>query len=245
MARSARDVRALFEVLAGHDQQDPFSAPVPLRVPDLSGLTVGVMERFPGVPAEPAIPAAVRGAADLLTTAGIAAEEFTPADIEIAPALWRFFFVDLSVCAVRPFLTAETHWTGRELWDPIVGEPEPPAKLVLEKLAARDKMRAALLRQMERYRVLLWPAANITAFPHRKREWRTPERSIGYFEAMFPLVPANLFGLPSIAVPVALSHENLPVSVQFIGRPWDEELLLELAVRFEAARRPLAPPPGY
>ena len=37
MARSARDVRLLFAALAGHDPEDPFSAPVPLRPPTCGG----------------------------------------------------------------------------------------------------------------------------------------------------------------------------------------------------------------
>src|SRR5277367_1398105 len=42
MARTAEDVKLLFSVLAGHDVEDPFSAPVPLRVPNLTRLKVGV-----------------------------------------------------------------------------------------------------------------------------------------------------------------------------------------------------------
>src|SRR3984893_12959683 len=50
MARTALDVRLLFSVLAGHDIEDPFSAPVPLRTPDLSGLKVGVWSQIFDVP---------------------------------------------------------------------------------------------------------------------------------------------------------------------------------------------------
>src|SRR5579871_4104437 len=46
MARSAQDVRLLFAAVAGYDDQDPFSAPVPLRVPVVADLTIGVMEQF-------------------------------------------------------------------------------------------------------------------------------------------------------------------------------------------------------
>ncbi|MEO7649837.1 MAG: amidase family protein, partial [Bryobacteraceae bacterium] len=45
MARTANDVRLLFAVLSGHDEQDPFSAPVPLRIPNVSGLKIGLMEQ--------------------------------------------------------------------------------------------------------------------------------------------------------------------------------------------------------
>lgn len=236
MARTAGDVRILFDVLAGHDPQDPFSAPVAVRPPDLAGIRIGVMSHFPGVPAEAALPNAVHKAAGLLSEAGFAVEEFTPKSIQAAPPLWRFFFIELAACVVRDLITSQTHWTGRELFDTVLDKPEPTAKTVLEKFALRDRMRGALLREMERYRVLLWPAASVVAFPHRQREWKTPERPIDYFEAMAPLVPVNLFGLPAMVVPILVTAENLPIGIQLIGRPWEEELLLELAIRLEQAR---------
>src|ERR1051326_2725328 len=52
MARTAEDVRILFEVLAGYDSQDPFSSPVPLRRPDLSGLRIRWVPQFYKVPVQ-------------------------------------------------------------------------------------------------------------------------------------------------------------------------------------------------
>jgi Asp-tRNA(Asn)/Glu-tRNA(Gln) amidotransferase A subunit family amidase len=45
-------------------------------------------------------------------------------------------------------------------------------------------------------------------------------------------------GLPAVTVPVALSREGLPIGVQLVGRPYEDELLLELAARLEEARGP-------
>src|SRR4029077_16344247 len=53
MARTAQDVRLLFSVLAGYDSQDPFSAPVPVREPDRTGLKIGLLEQFYDVPVQP------------------------------------------------------------------------------------------------------------------------------------------------------------------------------------------------
>jgi len=48
-------------------------------------------------------------------------------------------------------------------------------------------------------------------------------------------------GYPSVAVPAELLGE-LPVGIAFIGRPWREPALTEIAAAFEIARGPLAPP---
>ena len=57
-------------------------------------------------------------------------------------------------------------------------------------------------------------------------------------------VPANLVGLPAVTVPSGLSAEGLPLSLQLMGRPFDEATLLRVAGAFEAAtgfERPLLP----
>jgi aspartyl-tRNA(Asn)/glutamyl-tRNA(Gln) amidotransferase subunit A len=53
---------------------------------------------------------------------------------------------------------------------------------------------------------------------------------------MMPATAFNLLGLPGLAVPFGTNEEGMPVGVQLVARPWEEELLLELGVRLEAAR---------
>jgi Asp-tRNA(Asn)/Glu-tRNA(Gln) amidotransferase A subunit family amidase len=234
-------------VLAGHDPEDPFSAPVPLRPPDLAGLKIGVMEQFYKVPVEPPLAEAVRKAAATLGDLGFAVEGFTPRGLERAPNVWSFFFNDLPATMTREFLAGreqKAHWTALEFYDRMKDLPEPSGKTVLKQLATRDRMRAALMRQMEQFPVLLWPACGVVAFRHRQRRWETPAKSIGYFEAMMPLTPVNLLGLPAVVAPISMTADGLPVGVQLIGRPYDEELLLELATRLEQARGPFPSPPG-
>jgi Asp-tRNA(Asn)/Glu-tRNA(Gln) amidotransferase A subunit family amidase len=246
MARTAKDVRLLFEVLAGYDPEDPFSAPVPLRPACLDGVRVGVLEQFYDVPVEPAVAEAVRQAAGVLLSLGFPAEPFVPRGLERAPNVWAFLFAELPAGVIRELFAgreAEAHWTATELLERLKDRPEPSARDVLENLAVRDRMRAALLRQMRHCPVLLWPAAGIVAFRHRQRRWETPGKPIGYFEAMMPLTPANLLGLPAIVIPWMLNADGIPVGVQLIGRPYEEENLLELAVRLEEARGPFPAPP--
>src|SRR4029077_2859159 len=48
-------------------------------------------------------------------------------------------------------------------------------------------------------------------------------------------VTVNMAGLPGIAVPGGLSAEGLPLGLQLIGRPFDEETLFSLAQLIEDA----------
>ena len=105
-------------------------------------------------------------------------------------------------------------------------------------LAARDRMRAALIRQMRDVPVLLMPVCSVPAFRHRERRWEIGGKSIGLFQAMVPVVIANVLGLPAITVPMAVTSSGLPAGVQLIGRPFEDELLLDVAIRLEAERGP-------
>jgi Asp-tRNA(Asn)/Glu-tRNA(Gln) amidotransferase A subunit family amidase len=236
MARTAEDLRLLFAALAGYDGQDPFSAPVPLRPAQLQGVRIGVWEQFYRVPVDPEIRAAVRRAAAMIGALGIAVEDFEPQGLERAPNIWAIFarWPSAATKALLKARKTEAHWTLSEWLD---SEP-PTAEQVLINLAARDRMRASLLRQMESVAAVLMPVCGVTAFRHRQRTWEIEGQEIGLSQAMMPAVLANVLGLPAVTIPVAISREGLPIGVQLVGRPYEDELLLELAVRLEEARGP-------
>ncbi len=232
MARTIADLRLLFSTMAGFDPQDPLSAPVPLREPAARGLRIGVWERFYDVPVDSEIAGAVRKSAALLAQLGFTVDEFAPRGLERAPNLWAFLFNWWPSLATRKLVEgreAELHWTLLES----LGDRQPTAEEALIQMAARDRMRAAMLRQMDDVPVLLMPVCGITAFRHRERKWEIGGKSIGMFQAMMPAVIANVFGLPAVTIPVARSREGLPIGVQLVGRPYDDELLLEIAERLE------------
>lgn len=248
MARTARDVQALFEVLQGYDPDDPFSAPVPLRKPSVDGLRIGVMEQFYSVPVQRSARDAVQKAAGLLRDAGFTVEPFQPTGLERAPNLWWFFFGQLPSRILSELIAGredQAHWTGLELVQQALAEPEPNYRKMLDNLAVRDKLRGSMLRQMEQYPVVLSPSCGVTAWPHRQRRFETDAKQIGVFEAMMPATWLNLLGFPALTVPMGLDDDGMPVGVQLAGRAWDEETILEVGIRLEEARGSFPTPPGY
>jgi aspartyl-tRNA(Asn)/glutamyl-tRNA(Gln) amidotransferase subunit A len=48
-------------------------------------------------------------------------------------------------------------------------------------------------------------------------------------------IPVNLAGLPGMSLPCGFSKEGLPVGLQLIGRPFDEETLFQVGHAYESA----------
>jgi amidase len=215
MARNAKDLRLLFSALAGYEAQDPFSVPAPLREPRLGQMRIGVWEQFYNVPVHAEIKQAVARAAGTLEAQSFTVEPFEPAGLERAPNVWAFLF---------------SQWPTKP--------DEVKANDVLINLAARDRMRTAFVRQLESEALaaLVMPAFGVTAFHHGETRFDIGGTQIGFFQAAMPAVVANVLGLPAVTIPMTMSSDGVPIGVQLMGRPYEDELLLELAIRLEEAR---------
>jgi Asp-tRNA(Asn)/Glu-tRNA(Gln) amidotransferase A subunit family amidase len=102
-------------------------------------------------------------------------------------------------------------------------------------LLERDRVRIQFLKQMQDFPALLCPVCSIPAFRHRERSWQVNGRTVQYLEAMSYAQWANILGLPAAVVPVAKSSEGLPIGVQLVGRPWEEEVVLAVGAEIEHA----------
>jgi Asp-tRNA(Asn)/Glu-tRNA(Gln) amidotransferase A subunit family amidase len=246
MARTASDVRALFEVLAGDDPGDPFSVPLPLTGAPQLPRRVAILEQYGDTPVQPAVRDAVHQAAKLVREMGIEVVPFDFGLMRGSHELWRYFFVDVLNVLLRALIDGREdrcHWTGLELIDTVKGQAPPSMLDLVIKLGERDALRAKLLAGMRETPVLLMPGFGVTAFPHRQRVFPTPDGDITLMDAIRLVSPWNLFGMPSMTVPVSFDADGMPAGVQFVGLPWSEETLLELAVRFEEARGVFPSPP--
>src|SRR5271170_4617084 len=98
-------------------------------------------------------------------------------------------------------------------------------------------------RQMETFPILICPACAVPAFRHGEREWMVQGRKVEYLKAMSYSQWFNLLGNPAAVVPVGRSPEGLPIGVQIVGRPWEDEAVLAVAAKIEAASGGFRRPP--
>ncbi len=248
MARTVRDVERLFEVMAGPDPGDPASAPVPLRRwgdDEICKLRVAYFEDDGVTAVTPETAAAVRTAAEALRRQGFRVEAWRPENLERVWQLWWNFFGRGIQMAMAPMLEgrdAELSPIFKEFRGWVAAEKPLSADDFLTTLLMRDALRTAFLEKMEKFPILLCPACAIPAFEHGERNWTIAGRRVEYLKAMSYSQWFNLLGNPAAVVPVGKSPEGLPIGVQIVGRPWEEEAVLAVAAKIEDAcggfRRP-------
>ena len=249
MARTVQDLKILFEVLQGPDDGETCAAPVPLRWPEeseLKRLRIGYFEDDARTPVTPEIRSAVRVAAKALSRTGFHVEPFRPEGLEEARLLWKKFFVKAGGMLIDPmFKGREKDKTPilTQFLDWSAAEPSLSGQNVIDAWIARDVLRARFLEQMRSYPILLCPPAAIPAFRHGERNWIIDGKTVEYLDAWSYTEWFNLLGNPAAVVPVGQSPEGLPIGVQIVGRPWEEEVVLSVAAVLEKEVGPERTPP--
>jgi Asp-tRNA(Asn)/Glu-tRNA(Gln) amidotransferase A subunit family amidase len=116
-----------------------------------------------------------------------------------------------------------------EIFEAVASVPPLTASRLLHTLFDRDVLRSRFLDQMDRYPILLCPVNAVPAFRHGERSWDVEGQTVGYLDASSYSQCFNLLGNPAAVVPVDRSPEGLPIGVQIVGRPWEEERVLAVA----------------
>jgi amidase len=88
---------------------------------------------------------------------------------------------------------------------------------------------------MSAHPVLLCPVASIPAFRHGEREWIIEGRTVKYLDAVRHTQWFNALASPAAVVPVCRSNEGLPIGVQIVARPFQDETALGIADLVDAA----------
>lgn len=240
IARTVADLKILFEIMQGPDAGDTCSAPVALRWPggkETTNLRIGYFEDDGRTPVTPETRAAVRRAAESLRSAGFQVERFQPDGLDQARKLWWKYFVVAGGMLLRPMFKGRESDLSPILKDFLevsAFQPHLTADSLLDAWIQRDLLRAQFFAQMQRYPILLCPAAAIPAFRHGERSWEVDGKTVNYLDAWSYTEFFNLLGNPAAVVPVGRSSEGLPIGVQIVGRPWEEEQVLSVACVLES-----------
>jgi len=241
MGRTIADVRTLFEVMAGPDVGEALAAPVPIRRVEeskLHGLRVGILESEALVGATPETTAAVQKAARLLSDNGLIVERKRLNGLDRAIELWWYFFGPVIADLIRKGAVGQEELMSPMLREFVALATEETTLTYdgfLHSCFERDGVRTEILRQMKEVTVMVSPVSARPAFRHGEGSWRTGEKE-NYRDTMRYSQWLNLAGFPGAVVPLGMSPEGLPIGVQVIGRPYEEELVLAVVEVIERGR---------
>ena len=270
IARDVRDAAIMLGAMAGFDRRD--STSVDREVPDyeaavgrsVKGLRIGIPReyRVDGMPAE--IEALWSKGAEQLKAAGAEIVEISlphtkyalPAYYIVAPAeassnLARYDGVRYGLRVPGRDVTEMYENTRAQGFGAEVRRRVMIGAYVLSAgyydayYVRAQKVRTLIKRDFETVfadgvDAILTPATPSAAFGIGEMSNASPVEM--YLNDVFP-VTVNMAGLPGISVPSGLSAEGLPLALQLIGRPFDEETLFatgavieDAAGRFSAER---------
>jgi aspartyl-tRNA(Asn)/glutamyl-tRNA(Gln) amidotransferase subunit A len=237
MTRSVADNALLLQAMAAHDPHDPGSAAAPARAyaeklaRGVAGLRIGYVRHFhtTDVPANPEVAAALDEAASVFRREGALVHDVT------LPPLSEFAAVN------RTVLNGEA-WAIHADW--LRTRPGAYGRLARRRLMAGAFLSAGDYVQAQRRRTELIAAVQtvlrdvdvLLAASSMDPACRIDDAEM--VERTYPRqarTPFNVTGHPALAMMSGLSTDGLPLSLQIIGRYFDEATVYQAAAAFERA----------
>lgn len=240
LTRTVADAAVVLQAIAGYDPADQCSVDEP--VPDyLAGLDAGVVGLRVGVPTnfffervDPEIVDAVHTALAVLAAAGAVLVDVTVPHVDLTPdVITTIVGVEAAAIHQEHLRTVPERYTPDTRKRLLAGELISGTSYVNAQRARRlivDGFRTAF----SDVDVIATPTLPITAPPFGAETTTLAGVEEPVMAALNPLTaPANAAGLPALAVPCGFSTAGLPVSLQLIGRPFDEATLLQAGQAYE------------
>ncbi|WP_086826282.1 amidase [Allokutzneria sp. NRRL B-24872] len=252
MARTARDLTLLLDVMAG---PDPLTFGVahtvtlpPARHERLRDFRVLVLDEHPIIPTSAAVRASVNRVADVLADGGAHVERHSPLlpDLTEAAAVYTHLHFSGAVASYP----AEAYEELVRLAAGLSADDQSldAARMRAASSSHRDWVMANNRRELHRhgwrqlfaeFDVVLCPITPTPAFPHDHNDDVFGRRididgvEYPYFDQLVWAGVATMPGLPATAVPTGLTPEGLPVGVQLIGPMFEDRTPLRLAELLE------------
>ena len=257
MGRTIEDVSTLMSVIAGHDPRDTTSANKPYDhkpSADIKGLRIGVPEEYFGPGVDPDVAHEVRRAIHRFEELGASA---VPCSIpSMKYALAAYYVICTSEASsnlarfdgVRYGPPADTKKSWHDAFKEVRRAgfgTEVRRRIMLGTFAlssgyygkyyskaqvARENVRKDFARIFSTVDVIAGPTMPTIAF-------KLGEKSdpLSMYLADILTVPANLAGIPAISVPCEKRVNGMPVGLQIMGRPFEDERVVDTAYAYEQA----------
>jgi amidase len=261
MARTARDLALMFDVLATPDELGLGAAYrldlQQARHDRLSDFRVLVLDTHPLIPSASSVRNAINAIADGLATSGATVTRHSstmPDPVEAARLYMRLLMSNVAAnFPASVYARMQTQAAGLDADDDgLAAERLRGAVLSYRDWLAADQLRAHHRQQWRQLftevDVVLCPVTPTPAFPHDHdpAQWTRHIDVDGtpypYPDQLIWAGVATAPGLPSTVVPIGQSEAGLPIGAQLIGPMFEDRTPIRLAELLEAEYRAFQPP---
>jgi aspartyl-tRNA(Asn)/glutamyl-tRNA(Gln) amidotransferase subunit A len=257
LARSAWDIAAVLDVIAGYDKLDPSSAkvPIPDYLKEISysegrrrGRTnshndsnkkfkIGIPKQFFFDMVEPKVMEIFRAFVDRLNGCGIT----TVSNVDVQGTdkifeTWRAIRLGESAATHDEWMASPSRQDyGEDVIRMLQKGQEITAVHYINALHKwRQEIKDAFLKAMSGYDALLVPTTIIAAPFLNQKEVNIEGKTTEVYLSLSKLTTVfDITGLPALNIPAGLVDLKLPVGVQLVGRPFDESRMLKIAYTYE------------
>lgn len=239
LGRTVDDVAVLYEVMAGHDPEDPWSVPQPVVRGDghasLKGIVVGVPQPWvEDAPMADNVKEAFASALDRFNDLGATVRRVPHPTIQPSPELADL--INAEVASVhRRWLADPSKQYGPEVADRLQRTLEVSLDDAIAAQQWRTGLRNATAGVFEEVDVLVTPTVGATrkvigesaiSVGNRSKSYRLV---LSWFSSL-----VNHMGVPALAMPMRTADLPSP-SLQVIGPWWSEQKLLTIGRALEQA----------
>jgi aspartyl-tRNA(Asn)/glutamyl-tRNA(Gln) amidotransferase subunit A len=241
LARTVRDLAILLGIMSGVDARDPHTKDVP--VPDyirgldrdIRGMRVGVPTNYFFDDIQPAVGEAVTEAVRRLEKLGATIVPIAIPGIDGIVDSWLPIALAEAATYHQQGLRAKADLYGDDVRFLLEAGELTLATTYINAQRVRLAWKSALKDAMGDIDVMVTPTLPNTAMKVGDTVSRIGSREETVFavSARF-CAPFNMVGLPAASIPCGFAPNGLPIGLQIVGKPFDEETVLRLGHAFES-----------
>lgn len=243
VARSTADAAVLFAAVAGADIRDPDSinsdsgSDAASRFSDgrLDGIVFGIIGDFmDGDDVDAEIRGAIDRAISILVEAGATIRHVDIPDLKHAALIAhsQIMWPEAAHCHSGWFPKRATDYTAHSQYH-LAAAHKVPAVAYLQGLEERRRIRSLVAEIQREIDFFVLPTTPEVATPLERldddpAEFDSKLVGVGTWNA-----PFDLTGQPALTVPCGFSADRLPIGMQIVGRPLEDEAVLRIGCIFQ------------
>ena len=241
LAQTAEDCAIVLSVIAGPDPLDPTTALAPkwdaktMKRP-AKGMTIGIPKSFYVDDLEPDVAKALDDAIAVFKKLGVKVIQVELPDQAMVAAAALIVLAVEAATYHAPWLRTRPGDYGAQVRNRLQNGLAYSAVEYLEALRWRAHALEAHLAAIGKCDAVLAPASRAVASTLAETDVAGANNAEAIIQGITRFMrPVNYLGLPALVVPAGFGQHGMPIGLQLIGRPFNDETVAALGIAFQGA----------